>query len=538
MRASRRGAALGALLALALCLLLPAAAPVRADELLVMPYACEISGGRPRLTPGAEQGYRIVGEREQRRFEACSPANPGMCRRWTVYRFDLDCDGERVSWVEVVAAADTSGRRARLVDGRLELRMPPRWGLAQDDPCASEPGGDGLFPDRRRERRCAERLARAPAVVEMPRGFAPMLGIDAIFVRAAPGVAKSAPPESPVGSPWEVEAGAEQAQPLPSAEPPPSRPAGEATAKRTPPPAAAPPPPPPQGVQEANSKVQPPAPLQPPPAKERAPSKDVAALSPLPAGPPPKSPPPSGSPPPPPPAKQTAPTKEVSADSPPPKASLPAGAPPPKAPPPETKPASKVEPAPPAPKREAAPQPPPPPARPPQPVDDTTPSALFSFRDLRTPTVGAIVAFTGLTLGLLIAAFAAARRRERPQPAAGRYRRARGRLRLAYDDGSGTPPADRGDSPLDRVPGAGAADAALAALGERVPQTRKEAFELLAAGIGRRADLAAIKKIVDALRKAWYPDWANDEADRQLRELRSKQINAAWDLLQDERAGA
>jgi hypothetical protein len=151
--------------------------------------------------------------------------------------------------------------------------------------------------------------------------------------------------------------------------------------------------------------------------------------------------------------------------------------------------------------------------------------------------VGFIVAFTGLTLGILVA-FAAARRRERPQPATGNRQRARGTPRLGFDDGNGSPPPQREDSPLDRVAGASAADAALAALGERVPQTRKEAFELLAAGLGRRADLAAIKKIVDALRRAWYPDWARDEADRQVRELRSKQINAAWDLLQSGRTDA
>ena len=87
--------------------------------------------------------------------------------------------------------------------------------------------------------------------------------------------------------------------------------------------------------------------------------------------------------------------------------------------------------------------------------------------------------------------------------------------------------------------GSDAADAALAAWGDRMPSTRKEAIQAL--GIGTRrgtADAATIKRIVDALRKNWHPDRAKDESDRQLRELRSKQINAAWDLLQRERAEA
>jgi len=71
-----------------------------------------------------------------------------------------------------------------------------------------------------------------------------------------------------------------------------------------------------------------------------------------------------------------------------------------------------------------------------------------------------------------------------------------------------------------------------------MPRTRMEAFKVLGIGAAPGADAAAIKKIVDALRVNWHPDRAQDEPDRQLRELRSKQINAAWDLLQGERAEA
>lgn len=68
-----------------------------------------------------------------------------------------------------------------------------------------------------------------------------------------------------------------------------------------------------------------------------------------------------------------------------------------------------------------------------------------------------------------------------------------------------------------------------------MPRTREEAFEVLGIGIAPSATQTAIKKVVDGLRMSWHPDLAKDETDRALRELRSKQINAAWDLLQVQR---
>jgi DnaJ-class molecular chaperone len=69
-----------------------------------------------------------------------------------------------------------------------------------------------------------------------------------------------------------------------------------------------------------------------------------------------------------------------------------------------------------------------------------------------------------------------------------------------------------------------------------MPRTRGEAIEVLGMGVMPGASEAAMKKIVDGLRLSWHPDLAQDEADRQLRELRTKQINAAWDIIQGKRA--
>ena len=119
------------------------AATVNAGELFVMPYSCAVASGRPILTPSDDQGYSVIGHREQREFSACSPMNPMLCKQWTLYRFDLDCGGTRVPWVSIAAAA-SGGRNGRswVEHGRLHIEMPARWSMAPDDPCA-QPFKDG-----------------------------------------------------------------------------------------------------------------------------------------------------------------------------------------------------------------------------------------------------------------------------------------------------------------------------------------------------------------------------------------------------------
>src|SRR5690606_18929554 len=55
---------------------------------------------------------------------------------------------------------------------------------------------------------------------------------------------------------------------------------------------------------------------------------------------------------------------------------------------------------------------------------------------------------------------------------------------------------------------------------EAVPKTVAEAYELL--GINASVSEATLKKIVDGLRMSWHPDLARDDADRDLREERTK----------------
>jgi hypothetical protein len=174
---------------------------------------------------------------------------------------------------------------------------------------------------------------------------------------------------------------------------------------------------------------------------------------------------------------------------------------------------------------------------------DTGGSGVSLLSVFRTTTVGALVAFGGLALGLLTA-FALARRNESLRDA---RRRPRDLSTVSLGDKRASPPARianaRGSLPpnaaasaMSRVPGQTAGASVAADLGDRMPQTKTEAMQVLGIGVAPTATEVAIKKIVDGLRQSWHPDLAKDEPDRALRELRSKQINAAWELLRSQRA--
>jgi hypothetical protein len=185
---SRGGvAALLPLLALVLAALAPlvssgsARAQAASDELVVMPFRCTMSRGRPAMAPATDTAHRVLGRRRTTSHTACAPGDDSQCRRWTIHRFDMDCDGVAVPWPEVVAAT-VDRRRAWVEDGAFHMVMPPDWGDRADDPCAAPMRNwrPGLM------RYCNERHRRgenfAARTVVMPPGYAPTFGIDAIFV--------------------------------------------------------------------------------------------------------------------------------------------------------------------------------------------------------------------------------------------------------------------------------------------------------------------------------------------------------------------
>lgn len=87
-----------------------------------------------------------------------------------------------------------------------------------------------------------------------------------------------------------------------------------------------------------------------------------------------------------------------------------------------------------------------------------------------------------------------------------------------------------------RIANSAAASLAGARMALAIPTTKGEAYQLL--GVNPDVSEGILKKIVDALRMTWHPDHARDEQDRLLREDRIKQINIAWDLINDKRAAA
>jgi hypothetical protein len=96
---------LGAAVAVALCAYV---APAVADD-LVIPYACSIENGTPRLQPSSPSVYHIIGPREDKPFSACGPSQHGSCEMMMIHKFSIDCGGKEVSWARVAASAQALG---------------------------------------------------------------------------------------------------------------------------------------------------------------------------------------------------------------------------------------------------------------------------------------------------------------------------------------------------------------------------------------------------------------------------------------------
>lgn len=538
MRIRSPGMRLAVVLLSAAC----AAPALASGDVLIMPYKCTMTDGKPTLTPSRdEEGYRIVSKRESRKVETCSTVQSNHCRQWTVFKFDMDCGGTRVPWMQVFAnASEHTRRRVWVTNGRLRVADTRMRNKRLDDLCARRMGPQ-MDWDTLAER-CEEvSTINSPTSTNMPEGFAPMVGLEAAILpaeraerlglqlpeappasirpptsskppRETAAIAPREPAKQPAAKTPSVVA---KAQPVPAThaetpvnEPPPvpevASPATDVPAQpdaavttQAPPPtvvetAAAP-------VADTSAEPQPPV----PPSASPAPS--AAALEPAPSV-----------------AEQEPPA--VSPD------------------------AGKVAQIAALAARQAAHTVPGAASPPPATVPTPTPEAAVIVADTWPPAEAAetpgprgipplIATLAGalLTLTMLGVYWLS-----RPQP--------RSTAGATEFDDSRTPPS------LDPLPQPEATQNALALrrdassrlepqldgprlptreplIGNRMPVSRREALEILGMGVPSDGNLASLKKIIDGLRMNWHPDHAVDDADRIVREMRTKQINAAWDLL-------
>ena len=442
--------------------------PAGAAEQIVLPYECSASGGRIQVRPSTDQAYRIYGSRRQEQYRACSEQNPDRCRTFLVHRFTMACGRERAEWPDVYAAIAriTDGRAFYKDDGRLYYRMGPR-----------EPRDSYPFPEPR----------RAAGIVEMPEGFAPMAGVDAIFTPLDPRVAELEDGSAPTAPRAKSDAG------LPSGA---SKPSAPAASPRTG-----------EGVKMADA---------PKPAETKTPEPQNAqvAIAPEPAR-----------------ASDEKPLETSSTSAPSPQsgsAETPAtGSAPPASPTilnnpvaKEVQSASKTETVVAA--AEIAPQPAPG-------VDEGSRVESWSTMGgsgISFPPIAFAILIAAATLAILLVIL----KKQSARTVAA------GPLRVPVEpvlpglEPRQTPRAGQAlvlreepDAPSLSI----ASNAAAASAG--MPSTREEALALL--GLSAGATEGAIRKVIEALRQSWHPDLAVGEADRAAREERIKAINVAAGIL-------
>ena len=162
--------------------LVASASAATADDVVVMPFRCAVVDGKPVLTPADETGHRVLGKLEQQKVKTCSTVDPKRCRQWTTFRFDMDCGGARVPWMQVFAnASDHTRRRVWERNGSLRVQDTPRRSKRIDDMCARRMGVNQEWWSVNEI--CDEvSPLNTPKATDMPAGFAPMVGLDAVLL--------------------------------------------------------------------------------------------------------------------------------------------------------------------------------------------------------------------------------------------------------------------------------------------------------------------------------------------------------------------
>lgn len=529
----------GAGVAFALATIVSTAAPAFAQDVVVMPFRCAVVDGNPVLTPADDQGHRVIGAREQRKVKTCSTVDPKNCRQWTTFKFDMDCGGARVPWMQVFAnASEFTRRRVWERDGRLRVQDTPQRSRRIDDMCARRMGTNMEWSS---VNEICDQVSplNVPTATDMPAGFAPMVGLDAILMPLkaidprAVRVAKSAPVETATvsGKATEAERPVDRVavaepvrvkdtarndvqpsvkakaslKPIVPAKPddalatlardtgtteePTSRAGDETPTVAVPKNALT--------TQEQVSAVKP-----------RAPRVETAQAEPV-ASPEFRM------------ARE--PVAEVVAQAQPANATIVRSDAQPQAPAPVTETAT---------------------------IQSSVDAAAGADRSLAYIIV--VLASLLLTATVLMVKWLGRAKANEPGIAPV----------MPNLDSRETPPSNGNRGPADPVTSEAFAvelgarrsrgtdliavpvhharstdlravsrRASRAVIQDRMPSSKGEALEVLGMGVASDGNLSSLKKIIDGLRMNWHPDLARDEADRRIREIRLKQINAAWEIL-------
>ena len=515
-----------------------------AGERVVMPYRCEAYGREINLTPSEQQPYEIYGRREQDIVTACAPDNPSRCKTWRLHRFDMNCGGTRVPWIDVVAAANALNRGpAKVRNGRLYVRMDPWWARPRPPSWSERPklrefDDNDWRPDNFRY----PPVSRMPSV-EMPPGFAPVVGITAQFAEGPPGLGDSATVpgataqngNGPAGN-WDYGPRSAGSEGIPPSAPKPAAPLKEAVPQA--PPAASPQPAPKTSTRDPghtfaprSAEAAPVAPKQAAPAEEAAVkgAEQKGATAPDAATPTTMAP-----------AASTAPAPTTASEI----AGSGTGAAPTinsLAPTILNRPGAETT------AITAATS---------SSGDTSGPEALPATLESTPGTSGPMSRNGPIVAGVAVMALLCAalayflRRQGESQLHTAPAHRDLSAVTLDGAQSRTLAPAQLAQStpqPPPVPPAAAPAQATNAPPVETfvtgpatepewLPATREEALHVL--GAGPDASDAVLKKIVDGLRMSWHPDHAKNADDHRLRSERMTQINVAWDILTGRQAAA
>jgi hypothetical protein len=143
-----------------------------------MPYTCAIEQGALVVRPGPERVFAVTGNREERLFTTCDPPFSNNCRSLTVYKFEVACGLDRVSWPRLVAAIGrTTAGDASVSKGHLVLVRDASEASGHAPSCSERKGNSAGNGE------CLPWRVRKPTErIVLPQGFAPLREVGARFV--------------------------------------------------------------------------------------------------------------------------------------------------------------------------------------------------------------------------------------------------------------------------------------------------------------------------------------------------------------------